>query len=471
MEYYNGEDTTLLRYDTGKGYEIVPQVNKLTCYAGPSGDFTKLPTLLPDLSSWTYVGTDHIMGESAYNFETTQLSPAPSNLTSTYNFFVDSKTGNPLLFQMKGYNIIWGAHPDIYLFVFQKYQPGVAPASAFTPPSLCGSAEPLSERRLFRQKDRLGFFHALHPVRSDDPFDHYAVSHNKVYANAEERAHRRSIWAHNLELINEHNEDSNKATKLTINRFGDLTSQERRELMGIKVGQFDGASSTHKYKPSDSIPASVDWRTKGAVTEVKDQGVCGSCWTFGSAAALEGAYAIKYRQLVEFSEQQFLDCAYVYNNFGCDGGNAYAAYAWLMTSNGLSTEKGYPYRMQDSFCKPVKKGVNIASYVNVTSGDELALQNAVATVGPVTVAINTMDPLWYFHTGDGVYDSDNCPGGIDDLDHQVTVVGYGTTDAGIDYWIVKNSYGPFWGDRGYIKMRRNHNNLCGIATQPNYVVF
>jgi len=149
---------------------------------------------------------------------------------------------------------------------------------------------------------------------------------------------------------------------------------------------------------------------------------------------------------------------------------AWAAYDWLLTTNGLATETAYPYRMQDSYCKGVKKGVKIASYVNVTSGDELALQHAVATVGPVTVAINTKDPMWYFHTGTGVYDSDNCPGTPDDLDHQVTVVGYGTQD-GMDYWLVKNSYSPFWGEKGYIKMRRNKGNLCGIATSPDYVVF
>jgi len=392
-------------------------------------------------------------------------------LTSTYNFFVDAKSGNPVLFQMKGYNIIWGSHPDIYLFVFIKYQPGLAPPSAFTPPSLCNTSEPFNERRLYRQAAQLGLFQALHPVDSNDPFDHYAVAHNKIYRSEAERAQRRSIWSRNVELINSHNADPAKKTKLAVNRFADLTSKERRALYGIKVGAADGASRTHAYDPLDSIPPSIDWRSKGAVTEVKDQGACGSCWTFGSAAALEGAYAIKYGKLIEYSEQQFLDCAYVGGNTGCDGGTAYAAYDWLKTTKGLATEKGYPYKMQDSYCKHVKKGVNIASYVNVTSGDELALQHAVATVGPVTVAINTEDPLWYFHTGSGVYDSDNCPGGLNDLDHQVTVVGYGTTNAGVDYWIVKNSYGPFWGDHGYILMRRNHNNLCGIATQPNYVVF
>lgn len=258
---------------------------------------------------------------------------------------------------------------------------------------------------------------------------------------------------------------------VAVNRFADLTPAERREFYGIKVTKYDGASRTHVYNPEDPLPPAIDWRKKGAVTQVKDQGVCGSCWTFGSAAAFEGAYALKYGQLIEFSEQQFLDCAYVNGNMGCDGGTAPAAYDWLLATNGLATEKAYPYRMQNSYCKSVKKGAQIASYVNVTSGDELALQHAVATVGPVTVAINTNDPLWYYHVGDGVYDSDNCPGGLDDLDHQVTVVGYGTTADGIDYWIVKNSYGPFWGDKGYIKMRRNKNNLCGIATQANYVVF
>jgi cathepsin L len=323
---------------------------------------------------------------------------------------------------------------------------------------------------VYRLKNQLAYFNALHPVRSDDPFDHYAVKHNKHYFSTEEKDMRRKIWAENTAFIAAHNANPNKLNKLAINHFGDLTAQERKELFGIQVTPDTEATYTHKVDPNIAIPASVDWRTKNAVTQVKDQGVCGSCWTFGSAAAFEGAYAIKTGQLVEFSEQQILDCAYIEGNQGCDGGLAYAAYTWLLTTKGLATEKEYPYRMQDSYCKLPKKGVQIKGYVNVTSGDEDALMNAVGTVGPVTVAINTMDPVWYYHTGSGIYDSDNCPGGIDDLDHQVTVVGYGT-EGGIDYWIVKNSYSAFWGDKGFIKMRRNHNNLCGIATQPDYVKF
>lgn len=186
----------------------------------------------------------------------------------------------------------------------------------------------------------------------------------------------------------------------------------------------------------------------------------------------EGAYAIKTGNLVEFSEQQLVDCAYVDGNMGCDGGTAEGAYEWILSSDkGLVPGKNYAYKMRNSYCKSVRQGAKIAEYVNVTSGDEDALKHAVATVGPVTVAINTEDPVWYYHTGSGIYDSDSCPGTPADLDHQVTVVGYGTSADGIDYWIVKNSYSPFWGDKGYIKMRRNKNNLCGIATDANYVVF
>jgi len=469
MEYYGGESTTLFRYDTGLAYEIVPRVDKLVCYSGPSGDKpAQLPTVLPDLTTWKYVGTQRVAGVSALNFETSQQSPAPSNFTSVYNFFVDAKTGNPVQFNMRGYNIIWGSHPDIYQFVFHTYKAGAA-ASAFDVPSTCSNSSVANERRVYRLKNRVAMINALHPVRSDDGFDHYAAMHNKHYHSVEERNYRRSVWAKNIEIIDRHNAKSTKTNKLAINQFGDLTVEERTALYGISVGH-DHASRTHVVNPDDNIPASIDWRQKGAVTQVKDQGVCGSCWTFGSAAAFEGAYAIKYGTLKEFSEQQFLDCAYVDGNTGCDGGTAYGAYDYLLTTHGLSTEASYPYRMQDSYCKAVKKGVPIASYVNVTSGDEAALQHAVATVGPVTVAINTKDPLWYFHTGDGVYDSDNCPGTLNDLDHQVTVVGYGTQD-GMDYWLVKNSYSPFWGSKGYIKMRRNKGNLCGIATQPDYVVF
>jgi len=471
MSYYGGEDTTILRYDTGNGYEIVPRVDKLVCYAGPSGDKPQaLPTVLPDLSAWKYVGTEKVLGVTVNNFMTTQLSPPPSNFTSVYNFYVNAKDGSPVRFDMKGYNIIWGSHPDIYSFVFAAFKGGVSSPSVFDPPALCSNATQSNARRLYRQKARVALFNAIHPVVSSDAFDHFAVMHNKLYHSNAERIYRRSVWEKNLAMIEAYNNDPAKPTTLAINQFGDLTVEERVALFGITTQKSDGASRTHVFNPEDDIPTSIDWRTKGAVTQVKDQGVCGSCWTFGSAAAFEGAYALHFGKLVEFSEQQILDCAYIEGDTGCDGGTAYAAYTWLMTTNGLAQETAYPYRMQDSYCKTVKQGVQIATYVNVTSGDEMALQHAVATVGPVTVAINTKDPVWYFHTGDGVYDSDNCPGTLDDLDHQVTVVGYGVQD-GVDYWLVKNSYSPFWGAKGYIKMRRNHGNLCGIATQPDYVVF
>jgi len=167
-----------------------------------------------------------------------------------------------------------------------------------------------------------------------------------------------------------------------------------------------------------------------------------------------------------------VDCAWVNwdsgTDSGCDGGFAAPAFDWIMRNGGIATQEEYPYLMVDSWCLPnlTSSGVKVKGYVNVSSS-ESALQHAVATVGPVTVAIDAAHDEFEFYSS-GVYYNPQCKNDLNDLDHEVLVVGYGTDEQGNDYWIVKNSWSTSWGDQGYIKMARNRDNNCGIATQANY---
>jgi cathepsin L len=167
------------------------------------------------------------------------------------------------------------------------------------------------------------------------------------------------------------------------------------------------------------------------------------------------------------SEQNLVDCSEKFGNNGCNGGLMDNAFRYIKANGGIDTEQAYPYKAEDEKChyKPKNKGATDRGYVDIESGNEDKLQSAVATVGPVSVAIDASHQSFQLYSG-GVYYEPDCS--ASQLDHGVLVVGYGTEDDGTDYWLVKNSWGKSWGDQGYIKMARNRDNNCGIATEASY---
>lgn len=215
-----------------------------------------------------------------------------------------------------------------------------------------------------------------------------------------------------------------------------------------------------------NISENVDWRSKGAVTPVKDQGQCGSCWAFAATGALESQHFRKTGKLVSLSEQNLIDCTSAYGCGGCNGGYIHKSFLYIRDNNGIDSEDYYTYLARQTSCHFERAYVAAtdSGYALLTQGSEAELLKAVASIGPIAVAIHVSDSFTYYHSG--VYYDQFCDRQA--LNHGVLVVGYGTDSKGGDYWLVKNSWSMSWGDQGYIKMARNRNNNCGIGMLSLY---
>ncbi len=224
--------------------------------------------------------------------------------------------------------------------------------------------------------------------------------------------------------------------------------------------------------PSGDFPDNFDLRPTGAIGAVKDQGICGSCWSFGSAESIEGNWYLKQKKadpsyaaaLEPMSQQALVDCSWGFGNNGCDGGEAPRAFEWVLSNGNIPTEASYGiYEMADGYCHTgaASAGAVLTGYVNVTSGDQNALQDALFNHGPVSVAIDAAHEEFVFYSS-GVYYNPKCGNTPDDLDHEVLAIGWAVVD-GQNTFVIKNSWSQNWGDEGYVYMSMKDNN-CGVAT-------
>jgi cathepsin L len=308
----------------------------------------------------------------------------------------------------------------------------------------------------------------------NEEWETFKLTYGKQYADPHEEAFRMKVYLENRHRIAQHNRrqaNGLKSYTLGMNKYGDIMHHEFTKTMnGYKLAKdaVKHNGSAFLTPKNIQVPDSVDWREEGYVTPVKDQGQCGSCWSFSTTGALEGQHKRQTGTLVSLSEQNLVDCSKKFGNNGCEGGLMDNAFAYIKENHGIDTEASYPYEGTEGKCRYTKRkiGATDTGFVDIPAGSETHLQQALATVGPVSVAIDASHESFQFYKH-GVYDEPECSS--EELDHGVLAVGYGTDAAtGLDYWIVKNSWSTTWGDQGYVKMVRNKKNQCGIATSASY---
>ena len=305
---------------------------------------------------------------------------------------------------------------------------------------------------------------ALYTVSEERTFVQWMRDTNNIYTG-DEYHFRLGVFMTTLRYIEDFNRDTTKSYRLGVNHLCALTRAEYQSMLGTRRAPV--ASSVPYATPRGRAPDEMDWRTKGVVNPIRDQGQCGSCWAFGCIQASESSYALAYGDLLRLSESNLVDCCD--RSGGCDGGFIPFTLEWIRDSqNGkVSSQEDYPYAPIQGSCHfdPSKAIGSVKGYLRLKEDDEENLKEIVGTMGPCVCQVNA-NPADFHTYRSGIYNNPECiPYAID---HSVGCVGYGNEN-GDAYWIIRNSWGEQWGEKGYMRLARNAGNLCSIATEAYHV--
>ncbi|KAJ9521835.1 hypothetical protein QJQ45_024698, partial [Haematococcus lacustris] len=517
IEVLGGLDTVLSLADVE--YSVYPRINVTRCgvYRYRSGSHNDVDSVFPDLAGWEFGGDITLDGEAAQIW---QFQHKSGDKVSQYTFYTTA-SGVPLKFVMLGINYLTDGHFDEYIYTFTHFttelqwpappvsddrlaragrQTDVRGDTPFSPPPVCASKPGVSRQSgspaevLQARHPVAAQLHALLPrVRGYDlesayhAFARAAHPSNTIHIPAQGAVHqiampfgpggRAHIAGHEVfasrlarfqstvQAVQAHNADPSKSYRQKVHAWADWSDEEflavmlpnkarkaalanRPQLTRVPdsytpVGRFEP-----RLRPSQ-LPSHVDWRGTGADPGIKDQGMY-----------------VSTGQRRSFSEQQIIDCSWDYGPGGCGGGDYQPAFNYVAREGGIALEQDYPYLSNNDYCRArnASRPGQFKGFLEIPSRDEHALMEAVLTLGPIAVAVDAEFESFRAY-GEGVYDEARCSSRSADLDHAVLLFGYGTTRDGVDYWLVRNSWAKFYGDDGYVKIKRGRND-CGISTDP-----
>ncbi|XP_041069011.1 digestive cysteine proteinase 2-like isoform X1 [Carcharodon carcharias] len=481
IEYYHGQVITLqhgFEKPHGISYKVSPEtteteINVIKCFQvnGTSDDPILPQSVFPSLEGFQFIKEEEYKGHHCSMWQNVTYENKKKN---TYTIWITNSTNGPVPvhYEMKGYNTLFGSHYDKYEFDYGTVHLNVDPNIFELPEGLSceGFTGPGVEHRILANPiqdlvttDKEDQAHHL--------FQHYKEKFKRDYEN-DDKEHdlRRTTFIHHMRYIYSMNR-KNLTYKLALNHLTDRTVDETVALRGRlkRTLQNNGLPYPAESYLQVVAPVNVDWRLYGAVTPVKDQAVCGSCWSFAATGVLEGALHLKTGNLIPLSQQMLIDCTWGFGNLGCDGGLEWQTFEWIMKHGGIADAESYgAYMGQNGFCHYNQSTLiaKLKSYTNVISGDNEALKMAIFKNGPVAVGIDVSQKSFRFYSS-GIYYEPNCGNKLEDLNHAVLAVGYGTL-AGHSYWLIKNSWSTYWGNDGYVLISMKDNN-CGVATDATYV--
>jgi len=500
LDYWGGVDTYIYN-SSGTCYQIVPTTSDgmhsdETCFM--SGDKMEAPSMFPDVTYFPsepdmYEATSPCVWRGKACESYTLKSPTYDETTGfdgNYTLYMDVETGLPLAFHFTGFNVILGSHYDEYIFDYLEIDTSAPEPSIFNAPTTSmecvvletddgddGGPTKTDGGAALRPhvpslETPLSDIAAMLPgggSKRAERFESWAAKHGKAFEAEEEKFHRASLYHATEKYVNAMNR-KRLPYWLEANHMADWTAEEKKALRGrMHTPKGTVVEATFEHEPSATdLPDNVDWVAAGAVTPPKDQGSCGSCWSYGATGTTEGQLFLKTGKLTPLSQQNLMDCSWPEGNHACDGGLDFRGYRWMLAHGGLATEATYPYLNSDGFCRfsSSEVGATITGYANL-SGTVDDLNDALATVGPISVSVDAAADSFYYYAGGLYTDTETCKSGMDDLDHTVLAVGYTTVD-GQKYTTVKNSWSDHWGDKGFIHVTQK-DNCCGVATQPTYV--
>uniref|UniRef100_A0A8D0HMU5 Uncharacterized protein n=1 Tax=Sphenodon punctatus TaxID=8508 RepID=A0A8D0HMU5_SPHPU len=480
IQYYDGQVITFKLGSVepyGTLYKVTPattekKVNTKKCFQlnGTKEGHIKPQSVFPSMHGFKPVREEYFKGQYCKVWKSVSHCGHKKNI---YTMWVtNSSCGHvPVHYEMRGYNTLLGSHYDKYEIDYSDFSNSF-PSSIFdfrsNKTTMCSElpgdqvehhvmANPMQDL-VGRQEDR-----------SHQVFHHYQQNFGKTYSNEKEMEHRKHTFTHNMRYVHSKNR-ANLSYRLALNHLADRTPEEMAMLRGrLKSKEPNNGQPFPSEKYAGLIlPESLDWRMYGAVTPVKDQAVCGSCWSFATTGALEGSLFLKTGQLTSLSQQVLIDCSWGFGNYACDGGEEWRAFEWIKKHGGIATTETYgSYMGQNGYChyNNSKLVAKVKDYVNVTSGNLTALKVAIYKHGPVAVSIDAAHKSFSFYAN-GVYHEPKCANKTGELDHAVLAVGYGVLQGEL-YWLVKNSWSTYWGNDGYIFMSMKDNN-CGVASDATY---